>query len=203
MSAAAPQLLLASTSPYRRALLERIDVPFDVDAPSFDERTLDGELEHLGETELATRLALGKGRSLVPRWPHHWILAADQLGVLPGDPPRILHKAGTEDAAIDQLVAMAGTTHTLTTAVVLLPPGGGEPHIAVDRQRLTMRPFERAEAEDYVRRFRPLDSAGSYRIEDAGIRLFDRIEGEDATGIIGLPLLAVCRLLRRASLLPP
>lgn len=196
-------LLLASTSPYRRALLERIDLPFEVAAPSFDERAFDGELERLGETELATHLALGKARSLASAWPRHWILAADQLGVLPGPPPRILHKAGTETAAVEQLLAMAGKTHTLTTAVVLLGPGNGRPYVAVDHQRMTMRPFGRLEAEDYVRRFRPVDSAGSYRIEDAGIRLFDRIEGEDATGIIGLPLLAVCRLLRQASLLPP
>ena len=91
--------------------------------------------------------------------------------------------------------------HRLTTGVVLLHPARGECHEAVDEQRLTLRAFDRAEASAYVSRHRPLECAGSYRIEDAGIKLFERIEGHDHTGIIGLPLLAVCRLLRRVGLL--
>ena len=108
---------------------------------------------------------------------------------------------GREEVAIEHLMALSGRTHHLTTGVVLLPPGGGEPLEAVDEQRLTLRAFDRAEAEAYVRRHRPLECAGSYRIEDAGIKLFERIEGTDTTGIIGLPLLAVSRLLRAAGLL--
>jgi len=84
---------------------------------------------------------------------------------------------------------------------VLAPPGGARTYEALDRHRLTMRRFARAEAREYVARHRPLDTAGAYRIEDAGIKLFERIESDDFTGILGLPLLAVARLLREAGLL--
>ena len=96
----------------------------------------------------------------------------------------------------------AGRSHQLITAVVLAPPSGAAPLEAVDRHRLTMRRFGPDEARDYVERYRPLDCAGGIRIEDAGIKLCERIEGADYTGIIGLPLLAVARLLRAAGLLP-
>lgn len=194
-------LLLASTSPYRRALLERLAIPFEVDAPSFDERSLDPEFAARGVDAFATRLALGKAQSLVPRWPRHWILAADQVAVLPGPPDRLLHKPGTKARAVDQLTAMSGRRHTLTTAVVLLAPGGASWTEDLDHQNLFMRTFSSTEAHAYVDRYAPLDCAGSYRIEDAGIRLFEGIDGHDVTGIMGLPLLAVCRLLRAQGLL--
>ena len=97
---------------------------------------------------------------------------------------------------------MSGRVLELVTGVVLLDAVTGAAHEAVDRQRLTLRAFARAEAETYVARHQPLDCAGSFRIEDAGITLFERIESGDFTGIIGLPLLAVCRLLRGIGLLP-
>ena len=110
------------------------------------------------------------------------------------------------DITLPQLLRLRGRSHRLITAVVLLRAGpedgeqGGWSH-AIDEQRLTMRDFAEAEALAYVARHRPVDSVGAYHIEDAGIRLFERIEGEDYTGIIGLPLLAVCRLLRARGLL--
>lgn len=196
------KLLLASTSSYRQSLLSRLDVPFDVDAPSFDERTLDEAFETMDPGAFATRLALEKARSLRDAWPDHYILAADQIAVLEGDPPTLLHKPGSEEVALAQLMAMAGRAHTLTTGVVLMRPRSDAHDVALDRHRMVMRRFSAREAADYVSAYRPIDSAGSYRIEDAGIRLFERIEGHDFTGIIGLPLLAVCRLLRGVGLLP-
>lgn len=199
--ARAPALVLASTSAARRDLLERLELPFEVAAPDFDEAEHHDRFDELPDAAFALMLARGKARSLAARFGDRYILAADQIAVLPGPPRRRLDKPGREEVAIEHLMALSGRTHHLTTGVVLLPPGGGEPLEAVDEQRLTLRAFDRAEAEAYVRRHRPLECAGSYRIEDAGIKLFERIEGTDTTGIIGLPLLAVSRLLRAAGLL--
>lgn len=194
-------LVLASTSPYRRELLSRIDVPFEVDAPAFDERVLDPEFDSMTDEDFAAKLARGKADSLARRHAQRWILAADQIAVAHLPERTLLHKPGTLAAAVEQLMLLSGKTHTLTTAVVLLNPSSGRCEETVDRQTLSMRSFSREEAQAYVTRHRPLDCVGAYRIEDAGIRLFERIESADYTGIIGLPLLAVCQLLRRVDLL--
>lgn len=194
-------LVLASTSAARRALLERLEVPFVVDAPDFDEAAHADDFAAMSDAEYALMLARGKARSLAARHPERWILAADQVAVLPGPPRRRLDKPGREDVAVEHLVALSGRTHHLTTGVVLLHPARGEQHQAVDEQRLTLRAYDRAEAEAYVQRHRPLECAGSYRIEDAGIKLFERIEGQDFTGIMGLPLIAVAGLLRAVGVL--
>jgi septum formation protein len=190
-------VILASTSRWRSELLSRLEVPFTCVAPSFDERAEDHRFAELGPHGFALELARGKARS-VGR-PDEWVLAADQLAVLDQpDGPMLLHKPGTEQRAIEQLMLLAGRTHRLINGLVLAR--GPIEHVEVDEQRLTMRAFPRSEAEAYVTRHRPLDSVGAYHIEDAGIRLFERIDG-DHTGIMGLPLLAVCRLLRAAGLL--
>lgn len=195
-------LILASTSRYRRELLARLDVAFTAAAPTYDERADDPLFPALGAEAFALRLARGKAESLRAAHPDAWILAADQVAVLPGPPDVLLHKPGTEERAVEQLMRLSGRTHRLVTGVVLLDAASGAARNAVDLQALVMRPFGRAEAESYVHRHRPLDCAGSFRIEDAGISLFSRIDSADFTGIIGLPLLAVARLLREVGLLP-
>lgn len=199
-----PTLVLASTSRYRAELLGRLGVPFETASPDFDERSFDARFGTWGPEEHARQLARGKVESLLGAFPRHVLLGADQLGVLPGpgDRPRLLHKPRTPGACVEQLLEMSGKTHELITAVVLHDTRDGSRREALDCQRLTMRPFGEQEARSYVEAFEPLDCAGGYRIEDAGIRLFERIEGEDFTGIIGLPLLAVARLLREVGLLP-
>lgn len=196
-------LILASTSRWRLDLLARLDLPFRSVAPPYDERAEDHRFPELGPHGFALHLARGKARSLASSDANSdaWILAADQLAVLDEpDGPTILHKPGTEARALEQLLRLRGRTHRLITAVVLTR--GELEHHEIDEQRLTMRSFEASEAEAYVARHRPIHSAGSYHIEDAGIRLFERLEGGDMTGVMGLPLLAVCRLLRTAGLLP-
>ena len=198
-----PRLVLASNSRYRKELLARLEVPFEVAAPRFDEAAERPRFAELGAAAFAMQLARGKAASLRDAHPDAWLLAADQVGVLEGEAgPQLLGKPGTEEKAVAQLLAMSGRCHELVTAVVLAPPEGAALE-SVDRQRLQMRAFAEPEARAYVTRHRPLDSAGAYRIEDAGIRLFERIEGDDYTGIIGLPLLAVAALLREAGLLQP
>lgn len=194
-------LLLASTSRYRRALLERLDVPFEVAAPTFDEASVEDRFDALDDGAFALMLAEGKARSLAKDWPEHLVLAADQIMTI-ASPRTLLHKPGTRDAAIEQLMALRGGTHALTTGVVVFEAATGRIERAVDQQRMTMRRYGRAEVEAYVDRHAPLDCVGAFRIEDAGIRLFERIEGGDVTGIIGLPLLVVCELLRRFGAIP-
>lgn len=204
--------MLASTSRYRAELLRRLDVPFAQCDPKLDE---DAALAALGDREpgeLALHLARAKAEAAASargRTADEWVLASDQIGWLPasgGGTAVLLRKTGDAAAAVEQLLRMSGRTHTLTTAVVLRPPAalleaGVPTREHLDIHRLQMRGFARAEAEDYARRYAPTDCAGSYRIEDAGIALFERIEGDDFTGIIGLPLIAVARMLREAGLL--
>lgn len=201
MSEPGPELILASTSRWRAELLARLELPFECAAPSFDERAEDARFAELEPPAFALHLARGKARSVAAERPGAWVLAADQIAVLDeGRGPELLHKPKSEARAVEQLMRLRGRSHRLITAVVLAR-GEHEDH-EIDAHGLTMRSFARAEAEAYVARHRPLDSVGAYHIEDAGIRLFERIEGGDFTGIIGLPLLAVCRLLRAAGLLP-
>jgi septum formation protein len=192
-------LVLASTSPYRAQLLARLDVPFTVAAPGFDERAHDDAFATMSDEAFATMLARGKADSLCAAHPTSLVLAADQLAVLPGDPRTLLHKPGDRDRAVDQLVQLAGKTHRLVTAVVLLDAASGRAWQDVDVVELTMRDFDRAEAATYVDRHAPFDCVGSYRIEDAGIWLFESVAGADPTSIMGLPLLRVCGLLRAAA----
>lgn len=194
-------LVLASTSPYRHALLERLDVAFVTASPHFDEADHVAAFDPVEPDAFALRLARGKAASLRADFPDAWILGADQVAVLETNPPRLLHKPGTIEAAIEQLLALSGMVHQLITAVVLDDPNGATTH-EIDVQRMTMRTFSREEAQTYVQRYAPVDCVGSYRVEDGGIRLIESIEGRDYTGIIGLPLLAVCRLLRHQGLLP-
>lgn len=192
-------LVLASTSRYRQELLTRLEVDFEALAPDFDEAAETHRFAELEPAAFARSLARGKARSLRSRRPQAWILAADQIAVVDGE---LLHKPGTEEAAIAQLMRLRGRTHALITGVALLNAATGEIDERVDHQRLTMRRYSEAEAAAYIRAHRPLDCVGSYRIEDAGIRLFAAIEGQDFTGIIGLPLLAVGGLLRTRGLMP-
>lgn len=198
-----PALVLASTSRYRASLLERLDIPFTVAAPDFDEREHDEAFATTSDDAFAIALARGKADSLRATHPQAWILAADQLAVLPVQPGvatrTLLHKPGDPDAAVEQLLRLAGKTHRLVTGVVLLDAASGHAWQDVDTVELTMRPFDRGEAEAYVRAHAPLDCVGSYRIEDAGIWLFDAVAGADPTSIMGLPLLVVARLLRAAG----
>ena len=196
------KLLLASTSRYRRALLERLGIPFDVAAPEFDELAQEAAFPSSTDDAFALRLAEGKARSLAPAFPDHLILAADQIATVAIPERRLLHKPGTVDRAVAQLMMLAGRTHVLTTGVVLLHSASGRLETAVDHQRLTMRGYAEAEARAYVEAARPLDCVGAYRVEDAGITLFEDIDADDVTGVIGLPLLHVCRLLRRFGVLP-
>ncbi len=182
-------LVLASTSPYRRKLLERLRLPFRCVAPGVDEAEIKTQLDD--PVDLATRLARTKAQVVSGREAGAVVIGSDQLVAFEG---RVLGKPGTSDRAIEQLLAMAGREHSLVTAVAVADGDGVE--IATDIARLWLRPLDVHEAARYVAVDQPLDCAGSYKIESLGISLFDRIEASDQTAIVGLPLLTVCRMLR-------
>lgn len=194
------RLILASTSKARAALLRQLELSFEQVAPDFDERSLDEQFPALGPEGFALRQAEGKALSLAPHHRDAAILAADQVAVV-GDPPQLLTKPADASDAVAQLMRLSGRQHRLVTGVALVVDG--RLRTEVDEQRLTMRDFDEAEARSYVERFSPLECVGSYRIEDAGVKLFEAVTGHDQTGIVGLPLLACCRLLRLEGLLTP
>ena len=185
----AGDLVLASTSAYRCALLERLRVPFRSMAPACDESALKADLSN--PTVLAEKLAHAKAASLAGEGPNATIIGCDQLLSLEG---QVFGKPGTVAAALDQLAALAGRSHELITAMVVI--SGSRSFRHMDVTRLWMRPLSRAALERYVVAERPLDCAGSYKIESQGIALFERIESADHTAITGLPLIALVSILR-------
>jgi septum formation protein len=184
-------LILASTSPYRRALLERLGVPFRCVAPPVDERVLEAELTGASPRELAERLARAKAAGVAEREPHAVVIGGDQLVAFDGS---ILGKPGSIDRAVAQLVAMSGRPHQLITALVVLHKGDVYAH--TDVTTLLLRPLTPEEILRYVEADRPLDCAGSYKLEARGITLFERIASDDHSAIVGMPLIALTTILR-------
>ncbi len=188
-------LILASTSPYRAALLKRLGLPFTVQAPGVAEELLAGE----APPARALRLALAKTHAIAATHSRAWVLGSDQVADCDG---RILEKPGDADGCIRQLAACSGRSVTFFTAAVL---ARGEPaavHQHLDRTTVRFRSLTGAEITRYVQRDRPFDCAGGFRCEGLGIALFDGIDGSDPTALIGLPLIWVSRALRLAGLDP-
>lgn len=190
------QLILASTSPYRRALVERLGLPCQSVPPPFEELRPE---EIRNPAELVAANALGKARSLCARYPEGLIIGSDQVAVCEGE---VLLKPGTEERAMAQLGRLAGREHTLMTAVTVIaaPTGREESASAVNRMRI--RPLSPEEIRAYVTRERPVDCAGAYKSEGLGIALFEYLRGDDPTAIIGLPLIALGDLLIRFGVNP-
>lgn len=189
-----PPLILASTSPYRRDLLGRLRLPFDVMRPDVDETPLPDE----APAALAARLAAAKAGAISARQPDAWVIGSDQVAECDGV---TLGKPGTREAAIRQLTTMSGRRARFLTAVCLAR--GDERLEALDDTVVRFRVLSDAEIHRYIDAELPLDCAGSFKSEGLGIGLFDAIESSDPTGLIGLPLIAVCGLLRKAGYLLP
>lgn len=185
-----PDLVLASTSPYRRELLGRLGLPFVCEAPGVDEAVVK-EAQH-DPPAIVRELARQKARAVAARRPGTIVIGSDQTACLDGT---VLDKPGTVRNACAQLTRLAGRTHELLTAVAIVHAQGLVEW--TDVTRLTMRSLSPTEIERYVAAEQPLDCAGSYKIERLGIALFERIDGADWTAIQGLPLLRVAAELRR------
>jgi len=191
MEPAVPRLILASTSPYRRELLSRLGLRFETGRPDVDETPHHGE----SPARLAVRLARAKAAALAG--PETWAIGSDQVAELAGAP---LGKPGSFSAATAQLSAMSGQRVKFHTAVCLAGPGGGE---ALDLTEVSFRTLGADEIQRYLQAESPLDCAGSFKCEGLGISLFEAIDSKDPTALVGLPLIALARLLREAGFQVP
>ncbi|MBN8716687.1 MAG: septum formation inhibitor Maf [Stenotrophomonas sp.] len=191
------RLVLASTSRYRRELLQRLRLPFDSARPGVDETARPGEAPHA----LAQRLARAKAEAIAQtlHGADAWVLGSDQVADLDGTP---LGKPGGHAAALTQLRAMAGRSVRFHTAVCLAHPDGRRLH-DVDLTAVQLRALDDAEIACYVDAEQPFDCAGSFKSEGLGIVLFEAIDSRDPTALIGLPLIATARLLRQAGFVLP
>lgn len=183
------QLILASTSPYRRQLLRQLGLPFTAVAPDFEE-VLD---QQIAPELLVKHLAAGKARSLASRFGDALIIGADQVLVDPRG--QVLGKPGDLAAARRQLQVMAGKRSCFFTGLALLDSASGALLSEVVRFEVQLRPLTSGQIDAYLQRERPFDCAGSFRIEGLGIALMERLAGEDYSSLIGLPLIALTRLL--------
>ncbi|MGQ0547920.1 MAG: Maf family protein [Betaproteobacteria bacterium] len=185
------RLVLASTSRYRRELLGRLGLAFDVLAPAADESPLPGE----SPADLALRLAVAKARSV--RAADALVIGADQAAALEG---RLLGKPGSHEAAVRQLRDLSGKAADFHTAVAVLDSKSNSLESRLVACRVTFRKLDERRIEAYLRREQPYDCAGSAKAEGLGIALIARIDTEDPTSLIGLPLIALTELLEHAGM---
>jgi septum formation protein len=188
-------LVLASTSRYRRELLSRLGLPFDVIAPEVDEYPLPGETP----AATAWRLAAAKARAVARQRPDAVVIGSDQVAELDG---QALGKPGTHERAVQQLQAMRGRQVLFHTAVAVVRADSGFERTAMAVVRVVFRALSNADIEHYLRIEQPYDCAGSARSEGLGIALLSAIDSDDPTALIGLPLIRTCELLREAGLDP-
>ncbi|MBX3644863.1 MAG: septum formation inhibitor Maf [Rubrivivax sp.] len=194
MKTVAP-LILASTSAYRRELLSRLHLPFEVVAPGVDESPAPGETPEA----LAGRLALAKARAVASRRPEAVVIGSDQVADLDGE---ALGKPGTHARAVQQLRRMRGRKVLFHTALAVVHGDAGFERALTSSVAVSFRELTDAEIEHYLRTEQPYDCAGSAKCETLGIALLSAIESDDPTTLVGLPLIRTCELLRQAGIDP-
>jgi septum formation protein len=190
-----PRLVLASTSRYRRELLARLRLPFDVEAPEVDETPRDGECP----PDLALRLATAKAQAVASRHPSAVVIGSDQVAELDGAG---IGKPGSHERATAQLRSMSGRTVVFHTAVAVHCMANGFAASALVPVTVRFRVLTDVEIERYLRAEQPYDCAGSAKCETLGIALLEAIESDDPTALVGLPLIRTSELLRRAGIDP-
>ncbi len=189
-------LLLASSSPYRKALLQRLGLPFNCASPDIDETPGPGE----SAPELALRLASDKAKALAHSHPKHWIIGSDQVACLPDG--SLLNKPANHEAAVEQLTRSSGQRVQFHTGLALLNADSGELQRHCELFTVHFRQLTAPEIEAYLQKEQPYDCAGSFRMEGLGITLFSRLEGDDPNSLIGLPLITLNSMLRNWGLNP-
>lgn len=185
-------LILASSSRYRRALLERLGIPFITANPDVDEAPLPGE----APSDLVRRLAIAKATRVAGQYPSGLVIGSDQVAVYDGI---TVGKPGHHPAAVAQLRRISGKTAVLYTGLAVLDAASGRLQTEVVPFRITFRALTDAQIEAYLAREQPYDCAGSVRSEGLGIALLERFEGEDPNALIGLPLIRLVRMLEAES----
>lgn len=191
--APSPPLILGSTSRYRRELLQRLGIPFDVAAPDVDETPRAGE----SPRDLALRLAMAKAQAVAQLHPDAVVIGSDQVADLAGEP---LGKPGNHERAVLQLRRMSGQTVVFQTAVAVVCHASGFAQADLAAVKVRFRDLSDAEIETYLRREEPYDCAGSAKSEGLGIALLSAIENDDPTALVGLPLIRTCSLIRAAGI---
>ena len=189
-------LVLGSTSPYRRELLQRLRIAFSVLAPDVDESPQLGEAPRT----LALRLALAKAHAVAVQQPEAVVIGSDQVADLAG---HALGKPGTHVRAAAQLRQMSGHSVVFQTAVAVVCQATGFEQVDLAVVTVRFRDLSDAEIERYLRAEQPYDCAGSAKSEGLGISLLDAIDSDDPTALVGLPLIRTCRMLRAAGMLLP
>lgn len=189
-------IVLASSSPYRRQLLERLGLPFTPESPDIDESPLPGE----SPPDLVMRLSESKARALAPRYPAALIIGSDQVAVL-GD--RILGKPGNRENAMAQLSECSGKRLMFHTGLCLLDSATGKAQVDDVLFDVKFRTLTARQIERYVDADRPYHSAGSFKAESRGIVLFEYLHGDDPNALIGLPLIRLTRMLEHHGLTLP
>jgi septum formation protein len=190
-------LILASTSPYRRMLLERFGLPFETARPGTDEASVAGE----SPSDRALRLAMAKAEAVAARHPDAVVIGSDQVAAAGH---RVLDKPGDAANCRSQLTTLSGTDARFYTGCAVVGPEGSVRLVHVDTTTVFFRSLSAKEIERYVEREKPFDCAGGFKAEALGITLFESIESKDPTALIGLPLIWLAGALRRAGYaLPP
>ena len=187
-------LILGSTSRYRHELLSRLRVPFQAVAPDVDETPQTGERP----ADLALRLALAKARDVARRHPQAVVIGSDQVADLQGEP---LGKPGTHERAVAQLRRMRGQTVVFQTALAVVCEATGFEQSDIAAVRVVFRDLDDDEIEHYLRAEQPYDCAGSAKSEGLGIALLERIDNDDPTALVGLPLIRTCHMIRAAGVI--
>jgi septum formation protein len=188
-----PPLVLASTSPFRRALLERLQIPFTTARPEVEEVRDPGETPQ----EMVLRLAEAKARSVALTHPGALIIGSDQVACID---EMVLGKPGDRSRAIEQLTRSAGRQVVFYTGLCLLDAATGRAQTHCEPFRVHFRSLSREQIEGYLDREQPFDCAGSFKSEDLGIALFERLEGADPNALVGLPLIRLIRMLEAEGL---
>ena len=188
-----PQLVLASTSPYRKALLKRLGLSFHTASPEVDESPLANEAPQ----QLVTRLAEAKARAVATQYSNALIIGSDQVAVLDGN---ILGKPGTHAKAVQQLQNSSGRQVTFLTGLCLLNTSNNHCHVKSVPFSVIFRTLTETQIEQYLQREKPYDCAGSFKSEGLGISLFKRMEGDDPNALIGLPLIELINLLAQEGI---
>lgn len=186
------KLILGSTSPYRRQLLERLRIAFDICAPDVDESALAGETPK----QLACRLAMAKARAVAAQFPAAVVIGSDQVADLDG---LALGKPGNHARATAQLQQMRGKTVIFQTAVAVVCLESGFAQMDLAQVKVTFRELTNPEIEAYLRAETPYDCAGSAKSEGLGITLLQAIDNDDPTALVGLPLIRTCRMIQAAG----
>ena len=184
------QLVLASTSPFRRSILEKLGVAFDCHAPEVDETPQTGETP----SQLVERLSIAKAQAVAAHLKQGLVIGSDQVAVIDDD---ILGKPGNHENAVAQLQRAAGKTVTFLTGLALVNAASGSIQAEVVPFKVVFRQLTREQIENYLNVEQPYNCAGSFKSEGLGIALFERLEGDDPNTLIGLPLIRLIRMLEK------